>query len=244
MLAQLGRQITRINVSSFHKTPVLYRIYRQASTAKTIPELVIKRPDELLCYQQPDIVIKKINSLELDWQEKAFITNIGSRPDNFEFIKLINFRENKTHIKKPPSVLVPENIISLPSHRKQIVKQLIQADLDETQTELNTIRKFTTEYSNIINRLQKLTLGSIAVGISTFVLASLSYDTTSNLVLMGLLTSSGLGFSVTGLYMITGKITNNRFDLLNNNSGELINKYEKKVEKLDKVLAKLKKDSD
>lgn len=34
MLTQLGRQITRINIASFHKTPVLYRINSQASGAK------------------------------------------------------------------------------------------------------------------------------------------------------------------------------------------------------------------
>ena len=80
MLSQFCRKITRINIANFHKTPILYRINRHASTAKTIAQFVIKRQDDLLCYTQPEEVIKKINSLELDWQEKTFICNIGSRP--------------------------------------------------------------------------------------------------------------------------------------------------------------------
>jgi len=236
MLSQIGRQITRINIANFHKTPILYRINRQASTAKTIPQFLIKRQDDLLCYQQPDEVIKKINSLELDWQEKAFICNIGSRPDNFEFIKLILFKENNKNLSMRPPNLVPTNIRELPTNRKLYIKRLIQTDLDETKTELETVRKFINGYQASIIKLQNHTLSSMTIGIAGFVLASLSYETTSNFVLLGLLTSSGLGYITSGIYMITGKIMNKRYDLLVADD-LIIKQYDSKIEKLEKVLA-------
>ena len=43
--------------------------FRTASTAKSALQLIIKNKDELLCHKQPDKVINKLYSQDLNWDE-------------------------------------------------------------------------------------------------------------------------------------------------------------------------------
>lgn len=135
-----------------------------------------------------------------------------------------------------PTNLVTMNIRKLPLNRKVYIKQLIQNNLDETKTELKTAHKFINGYQASIMKLQNCTLGSMAIGIFGFDLASLFYETDSNIVLMGLLTSSGICFITSGICMLAGKIMNKRYDLLVANY-LIIKQYDNKIEKLEKLIA-------
>ncbi len=235
MLSQLTRNFIRCP-----STPIQVLGLRNASTAKTIKELMLKSNTDLLCYKQPDEVESEYNNTDLEPHEIEFIKT-GSDSVS-EMRELLQKRKDPKMANT--NTIIPKRIAESSPNRRIYIKRVLMTDLTETKTELDTARKFINEYPEIKNKiLFNIAIGKVSLAGQLFALC-LTIDNTitcpvSSFVEMALSTMTIGIIGTIGLSYTAHKIMKDNFEYLTYTPHQIIPRYEEKIEKLEKQIAGL-----
>ncbi len=217
---------------------------RHASTAKTIKDLMLKSNTELLCYKQPDEVESEYKNTDLEPHEIEFIktgsdglSEIRELLQKWKYPKLANTNSNTI-----ANTIIPRRIAESSPNRRIYIKRVLMTDLNETKIELDTARKFINEYLELEYKvLSNVAFGKVSL-LGGILCGYLVYEGVfpanylSNLGLSAMVIG-GLGEII--IFAEAHKLMKEKFEYLTYTQHLVIPKYEKKIEKLEKLILEL-----